>query len=222
MRHSPSLRRIRHYDPYASGMAATTQRIQRAPRLSADERRGIVLDTATRLFTTHGVHAVGMDRLIAETGLGKMSVYRVFATKEDLVGAYLDRLAVHILQSIDRDIEDATKPRAALHAIVDGIEEHLRSPDFRGCPFGNAAAEYHDHDHPARRVAREYRLGLLDRLDRTARGIDQDNGPRLARQLAVLIDGAYLSTAHLGLDGPGFEGVSLARQLIEDACHDSA
>lgn len=198
-------------------MAATRQGVRRAPRLSVDERRDIVLDTATRLFSTQGVHAVGMDRLIAETGLGKMSVYRVFATKDDLVGAYLDRLAEHILQLVDRDIDDAEHPRAALHAVLDGIEAHLRAPDFRGCPFGNAAAEYDDHDHPARRIAWEYRQGLLERLERTARRIDPDNGLRLARQLAVLIDGAYLSTAHLGPEGPGSEGVNLARQLIEAA-----
>ena len=198
-----------------------TQQGPRAPRLSTDERRGIVLETATRLFAAHGVHAVGMDRLIAETGLGKMSVYRVFATKDELVGAYLDRHATNILRLIDRDIDDIDDPRAALHAILDGVELDLRRPDFRGCAFGNAAAEYDDHDHPARRVAREYRRELLDRLDRTARRIDVDGGPRLARQLAVLIDGAYLSTAHLGPDGPSAEGVTLARQLIDAACHDA-
>lgn len=187
-----------------------------ARRLSVDERRHIVLDVATRLFTSHGVHAVGMDRLIAETGLGKMSVYRVFATKDELVGAYLDRLAEQILEMVDRDIENAEHPRAALHAILDGVEHDLRRSDFRGCPFGNAAGEYDDRDHPARRVAQEYRAALLDPLDRTARRIDPVQGPRLARQLAVLVDGAYLSTAHLGPDGPGSEGVALARQLIED------
>lgn len=192
----------------------------RAPRLSTDERRSIVLDTATHLFTAHGVHAVGMDRLIAETGLSKMSVYRVFATKDELVGAYLDRHAKNILRLIDREIDDVADPRAALHAILDGVKHDLRRPDFRGCPFGNAAAEYDDDDHPARRVAREYRRELLDRLDRTARRIDVDAGPKLARQLAVLIDGAYLSTAHLGPDGPGSEGMTLARRLIDGACPD--
>jgi AcrR family transcriptional regulator len=198
-------------------MGATGQGSGRARRLPNDERRRIVLDTATRLFTAHGVHAVGMDRLIAASGLGKMSVYRVFATKDELVGAYLDRLAEHILALIDRDIATAEDPRAALHAILDAIEHDLRRSDFRGCPFGNAAAEYDDRNHPARRVARQYRHALLDRLDHTARLIDPDQGHQLARQLAVLIDGAYLSTAHLGPDGPGAEGIALARRLIADA-----
>ncbi len=196
-------------------MTASRQGSGRAARLSGDERRALVLDAATRLFTSHGVHAVGMDRVIAETGLGKMSVYRVFATKDELIGAYLDRLAEQILTMIDRDIESAEHPRAALHAILDGVEHDLGRSDFRGCPFANAAGEYDDRDHPARRVAREYRAALLDRLDLTARGIDPVRGAVLARQLAVLIDGAYLSTAHLGPDGPGADGIALARALVD-------
>ena len=185
------------------------------PRRSADVRRRIVLDTATQLFTAHGVHAVGMDRLIAECGLGKMSVYRLYPTKDDLVGAYLSRLAEHVLGLIDEAIAQADDPRAALHAILDGITSDLHRPGFRGCPFGNAAGEYHDHQHPARQIARDYRRRLLERLDTTARDLDPVHGPTLARQLAVLIDGTYLNTAHLGPDGPTAEGLALARQLID-------
>jgi len=197
-------------------MVASGQGPSRAPRLTVAERRRIVLDTATRLFTQHGVHAVGMDRLIAETGLSKMSVYRVFATKDDLVGAYLDQLRTRIFELIDRDIDNADDPRVALHSILSAIEDDVRRPDFRGCPFGNAAAEYDEHEHPARRIAQEYRQGLLDRLQRLASELDPDEGRRLARQLAVIIDGAYLSAAHLGAGGPASEGVALARRLIDE------
>ncbi len=199
-------------------MSSTRQGPSRATRLSAEERRRIVLDTATRLFTTHGVHAVGMDRLIAESGLSKMSVYRVFATKDELVGAYLERLAREILGHMDRDTERAADPRASLHSIIDAIERDLRRPGFRGCPFGNAAAEYDDRDHPARQVARRYRQSLLARLENLARGAnpdDPDHATRVARRLAVLIDGAYLSSAHLGPDGPGADALALARELID-------
>ncbi len=174
-----------------------------------------MLDAATRLFTTHGVHAVGMDRLIAETGLGKMSVYRVFATKDELVGAYLSRLAGTILGYVDHDIATAPHPRAALHAILDSIAADLRRSDFRGCPFGNAAAEYDDRDHPARRAARDYRAALLGRLEDVACEIDPVESPRLARRIAALIDGAYLSAAHLGPDGPGAEAIALAHDLVD-------
>src|SRR6476661_5329983 len=126
-------------DPVTPALQGTRQ-----PRRSPQERQQIVLDTAARLFTTHGVHAVGMDRLIAESGLGKMSVYRLFATKDDLVGAYLTRLAQEILALIDVALREADDPRTALHAVLDGVETDLHRPGFRGCPFGNAAGEFDD------------------------------------------------------------------------------
>lgn len=184
-------------------------------RLSREQRQQIVLETATRLFGAHGVHAVGMDGLIAQTGLAKMSVYRLYPTKDDLVGAYLTRLASDIMALIDEAIEAAEGPRQALHALLDAIEADLHRPGFRGCPFGNAAGEYDDAAHPARQVARDYRLQLLGRLETTARRLDPDRGPLVARRLAVLIDGAYLSAANLGPDGPAADGLALARQLID-------
>lgn len=158
-----------------------------------------------------------MDSLIAETGLAKMSVYRLYPTKDDLVGAYLTRLAADILTLIDEAIAAAESPRQALHTVLDAIEADLRRPGFRGCPFGNAAAEYDEPAHPAREVARDYRLHLLERLDATARRLDPAAGALLARRLAVLIDGAYLNAANLGPDGPASDGLGLARLLI-DTC----
>lgn len=187
----------------------------RRQRSDPEARTSLVLDTATRLFTAHGVHAVGMDRLIAETGLAKMSVYRLYPTKDELVGAYLERLAKQIFGYIDADIERfADRPAGALLAILDAIEADLRRSDFRGCSFGNAASEFDQSHHPAREVARTYRTRLLDRLIAVSSQVDPEAGTSLGRRLAVLIDGAYLSAAHLGWDGPASEGLALARELI--------
>lgn len=188
---------------------------QRRRRSSADERSAAILATARRLFSAHGIHAVGMDRLIAETGLGKMSVYRVFPTKDDLVGAYLEQLADEIMAAIDGDIQRSHgDPRVALHAILDAIECDLRRDGFRGCPFGNAAGEFEGADHPARLMASSYRARLLERLTGLAVELDPDGGRLLGRRLAVLVDGAYLSAAHLGWQGPASEGIAMARELV--------
>ncbi|MGN6607485.1 MAG: TetR/AcrR family transcriptional regulator [Jatrophihabitans sp.] len=184
----------------------------RQPRRTADERRALVLDTAERLFRARGVHAVGMDELIAAAGLAKMSVYRLFPTKDALVGAYLTRLADGILALIDADATTAADPRDALVAMLDAIAADLRRPDFRGCPFGNAAAEFEDAAHPARTVARDYRRGLRTRLGEL---VARAGGPvTVADQLAVIVDGAYLNAAHLGPDGPAAAGLDLARALV--------
>lgn len=189
-------------------------------RLDRAERERRVLDTAAHLFYARGVHAVGMDELVTETGLGKATVYRLFPTKNVLVGAYLDRLAREILAEIDAHGNPPADAAAALRSILEAVEVDIRRPGFRGCPFNNAGVEYGDPEHPARVAARQYRTELHERLLRLARRLLSSNASaaeRLASQLAVLIDGAYTSAAHLGPSGPAASGLDLARQLVEDA-----
>ena len=178
-----------------------------AVRRSVAEREAIVLDTAARLFYARGVHAVGMDELVRETGLGKATVYRLFPTKDALVGAYLQRLAGEVLGMIDRQTGAAPDAAAALHGLLDAVAADLARPEFRGCAFHNAGAEYGDPAHPARVAAREYRAALLGRLAALA--------PSRAGRLAALIDGAYTSAAHLGPGGPAADGLALAHELVD-------
>jgi AcrR family transcriptional regulator len=179
------------------------------------QREALVLDTAARLFYARGVHEVGMDELVQATGLGKATVYRLYPGKDDLVAAYLSRLAGTILAAIDAEItRHHGHPAAALLAILDAIEADLRRPGFRGCAFNNASIEYDDPAHPARAQARGYREALRDRLTGLAARLGPSAGRGLGGQLAVLVDGAYTSAAHLGPDGPAADGLRLARPLI--------
>lgn len=186
-------------------------------RLTRTERETLVLDVAADLFYARGVHEVGMDELIGATGLGKATVYRLFATKDILIGAYLQRLADEIFTLIDAHAgEESVHPGAALSAVIDAVEADVRRPGFRGCPFNNASIEYQDPEHPARQQARRYRQGLLQRLTSSAGRLSTTNGVALAQQLAVLIDGIYTNAAHLGAAGPAEDGLRLARQLVID------
>jgi AcrR family transcriptional regulator len=200
----------------------------RAPRLSRQERETRVLDTAARLFYARGVHEVGMDELVQATGLGKATVYRLYPAKDALVAAYLRRLAATINAAIEVEITDHEgDPGGALLAILDAIEADLRRPGFRGCPFNNASIEFDDPDHPARVEARVYREQLhhtfrllatqltRGRAHGRSRERDSGDGEFLGSQLAVLVDGAYTSAAHLGPDGPAAAGLGLARHLVE-------
>jgi AcrR family transcriptional regulator len=160
-----------------------------------------------------------MDELVQATGLGKATVYRLFATKDDLIGAYLERTSSSILGLIDADIErHGDDPRAALRAIFKAIDDDVRRPGFRGCAFNNASIEFADPDHPARIAARDYRVALHARLRLLARQIAKGRkGETLASQLALVIDGMYTNAAHLGAGGPAASGRALAKALIDDA-----
>ncbi|WP_433304446.1 TetR/AcrR family transcriptional regulator [Actinoplanes sp. CA-030573] len=185
-------------------------------RLSREERSRRILDTAERLFYPRGVHEVGMDELVRETGLGKATVYRLYPTKDVLVAAYLRRMADRILAEIDGQAAGAD-PRAALRAVLDAIETDVRRDGFRGCAFNNASIEFQDPDHPARVEARRYRNELARRLvELSVAAAGPERGAAAGHQLAVLVDGVYTNAAHLGPAGPAAAGLDLARRLVAD------
>jgi AcrR family transcriptional regulator len=187
-------------------------------RRSRAERQAIVLDTAERLFAGRSSRSVGMDELVRETGLGKMTVYRLFKSKDDLVGAYLARKAATLLAFMDAELVRLEgDPRAALLSVVDAVERDVTRTGFRGCPFNNVSSEYDDPQHPARSAAADYKFELYGRLERLAEEIVPGAGEDLAAQLHLIIDGMYLSGGLLGPDGPASHGRQLAERLIEIA-----
>ncbi|WP_436785810.1 TetR/AcrR family transcriptional regulator [Yinghuangia sp. YIM S10712] len=118
-----------------------------------------VLDTATTLFYAEGVHAVGIDRIIAEAGVAKATFYHHFPAKDDLVHAYLaeqyaiQRQAVEELRATSADLS----PRDLLVRIFTGMVDIGGRQGFRGCAFINAAAEFPDAAHPVRDAVAQHR-----------------------------------------------------------------
>jgi AcrR family transcriptional regulator len=191
-------------------------------RRSRAERQAIVLDTAERLFAGRSSRSVGMDELVRETGLGKMTVYRLFKSKDDLVGAYLARKAATVLSFIDAELARLDgDPRAALLSVVDAVERDVTRTGFRGCPFTNVSSEYDDPQHPARSAAADYKFELHLRLERLADELVPGGGEDLAAQIHLIIDGMYLSGGLLGPDGPASHGRALAERLVEVALTDA-
>jgi AcrR family transcriptional regulator len=184
-------------------------------RRSRAERQAIVLDTAERLFAGRSSRSVGMDELVRETGLGKMTVYRLFKSKDDLVGAYLSRKAATVLAFIDAELVRLEgDPKAALLSVVEAVERDVTRTGFRGCPFNNVSSEYDDPQHPARSAAADYKFELYSRLERLSDEIVPGHGEDLAAQIHLIIDGMYLSGGLLGPDGPAAHGRKLAERLI--------
>lgn len=154
-----------------------------------------VLETASRLFHREGVRAVGVDRIAAEARVGKMTLYRHFATKDDLVVAVLEGRDGPARAALAQAMEHAGgggDPAARLLAPFAMLEPWFASPGFRGCPFMNAALELHDPQHPARAVAARHKAATRDAFARAALDAGHDEGEAqvLADQLALLFDGA--------------------------------
>lgn len=174
----------------------TDTRVRQRARPSAAKER--VLDTADRLFVAHGVRAVGVDRIVAEARVSRVTFYRHFPAKEDLVEAYLrrradaGRAAVAALRAATPD-----DPRAVLDAMARGVGDDCAVDGFRGCEFVNAAAEFSDASAAARRVAVEHRAWVVDV---TAELLEELGHPRpreLSEILLMLRTGAFFAA---GLD----------------------
>lgn len=116
-----------------------------------------MLETATALFYAEGIHAVGVDRIIADAGVAKATFYHHFPAKDELVRAYLEQEYQRQRTALEAVRKDEPGARQALLGIFDLLSSNAVNPRFRGCPFTNAAAEYPDPTHPVRRTIADYR-----------------------------------------------------------------
>ena len=168
--------------------------------MAATSARRRILDEAADLFYRQGVRAVGVDTIIARSGVAKMSLYRHFASKDDLIVAYLEERRRAVFAWWDEalgpadagaDAEITVDPRARLVGLLAAAVERSRRPDFRGCPFLNAGAELPDDRHPARAVIAAYRAEARDRLVALGRNLGACRPGDLATQLLALLDGIF-------------------------------
>ncbi len=160
----------------------------------ASPARRRLLDTATRLFYEDGIHAVGIDRIIAEAGVAKATFYNHFPAKDDLVVAYLeeiDRLGREAVTALPKQ-----SPRKMISAIMERIGEAVVAGGWRGCPFLNAAAEYPDRASRVRQTIDARRVWYRDSLENLL-AEDGDPAPSVTASLLVALSDGLLESAYL-------------------------
>lgn len=163
------------------------------------EARERLLATASRIFYADGIHAVGVDRVIAEAGVTRATFYRHFPSKEDLVVAYLEREDAALRGMFSAAAEHIDDPRAMLEAIIDGIAADIEHGHTRGCPFINASAEYPDPESAVRRTVRAHRDWFAGTLAAALAAAGRTDAEDRARGLVLLRDAALVGGY---LDGP--------------------
>lgn len=159
---------------------------------SGPATRERILQTANEMFYAHGIRGTSADRIIAQVGITKVTFYRHFPTKSDLVVAYLLQQAAgeRAWFSSMRQVDD---PAGSLQAIAEGVGTASCSPGFRGCAFINAAAEFSDPQDPVRAVINEHRQWMLDEFASIAAEAEVTDADLTAQQLMILRDGAMVN-----------------------------
>lgn len=167
-------------------------------RAVAVEKRGHIVETAYRLFKRDGFHATGIDRIIAEAGVAKMTMYRHFPSKDGLIVAVLDWRADRFKRQLDQLAEAPGTPQEKIAAVFDWHERWFDSPDFHGCLFQHALAEFGEPNHAVFEVAMRQKRDLRDRMrDILAQCTPEDRAAHAATALFMLIEGATV-LAHMG------------------------
>ena len=142
-----------------------TIRDRARPRASGSSR------SARGLFYERGIRAVGVEAVVEDAGVTKMSLYRHFASKDELVVACLGEREAAFWAWFDGKLaEHPGDPRAQILALFRDLAERATAPGFRGCPMTNAAIEFPEPDHPGRQVAETHKSELRARLRELAPG----------------------------------------------------
>ena len=156
------------------------------------EARTRLLASASRLFYTEGLHSVGIDRVIADAGVTRATLYRHFPSKDDLLVAYLTEAdnTIRAQVAAARTASAGRSPADAVRAVAGTIADGISSPGFRGCAFLNAAAEYPDPAHPVHQAVLAHRQWFLETVTDLLAGTGETAPEPAARHFVMLRDGA--------------------------------
>ena len=169
------------------------------------------------MFYEEGIRAVGVDTLVERAGVAKMSLYKNFGSKDELVAAYLRARDERWRAWFEDAVESrADSPKGKLLAVFDAYDEWMERESPRGCAFINAFAEISDPAHPAREVVREQKGWMLRYLTGLASDAGAEGPEGLAERLFVLIEGASVADAMRSVTGSMRKAREVAAVLVAD------
>ena len=179
--------------------------------------RDQVFRTAAKLFYQNGYRAVGVDTIAAESGIGKMTLYRHYPSKDDLITAYLKDSNELFWNNFEALTKDATSAREKLLAFFESLQGYVKTPACYGCPFLNVATEYPETDYPGHQAAIEHKQSVRARFRQLAKEAGAKKPDILADQLFLLMDGAYMAARMFGAKNPAAHLAEAAQVLIDSA-----
>jgi AcrR family transcriptional regulator len=198
-------------------MAATDSPRSRRSSKVGDARERL-LDAAYELFSRRGVQAVGIDAIIERSGVARQTMYRHFASKQDLVLAFLERREE--LWTRGWLQEEVTRresnPRDQLLAVFDVFDQWFHAPEFEGCSFINVMLEHPDPVHPLHRAASAYLAGIRHFIEDLARSAGVRDADGFARQFHILMKGSIVAAGE-GDREAAMRARAIAALLLSDA-----
>jgi AcrR family transcriptional regulator len=170
-----------------------------------------ILETADRLFYDEGIRAVGIDRLISVSSVTKATFYKHYGSKDRLIVEYVAYRHLQVTEAIDAAAQKTDDPQTLLRDIAAIQARFIASPNFRGCPFLNAATEFTDQNHAVRRAVEQHREWLYGLLESLLRSVGHPLPGDAADDLMLAHDGAMAG---------GYAGDSIAASAALQRMYD--
>ncbi len=183
---------------------------------TSSPKRDHLMATAWRLFYRDGFRAVGIDLILAEAGVAKMTLYNHFSSKEELIVALLEKRDRELRAAMAATVEAAGKsPTQRLLAAFDWLEGWFGSPDFNGCVFIRALSEYPEATHAIHRTAWNHKVAVKEMLAQLCAAAGASNPAGLAETLSLLIDGAIVAAHGTRATGSARSARATAATLLK-------
>ncbi|MEN8514378.1 TetR/AcrR family transcriptional regulator [Burkholderia sp. RS02] len=179
-------------------------------------KRQLVVDKATELFSKHGFHPVGVDWIIDDSRVARMTLYRHFPSKDELIREVLVQRYDLIVGSIDAQLQHVTDPIERVKTIFDWYEAWFNTPAFAGCLFERALAEFGTAYAPISDVAIRYRRKMVEWIaELLAALVSPETAQRLAAVYMMLLDGATVEARAFNDSASAGRAWQAAKALLE-------
>jgi AcrR family transcriptional regulator len=175
-----------------------------------------LLEAACQLFYTQGIRGTSVDAILDRAGVARQSLYQHFESKDGLVAAFLDLRDERWCGWMNDFVEAASDdPLERVYAIYDFLDDWFSQPDFSGCAFINTAAEYSNPEHPFHVLASRHKARVRSDIERLCKDAQVPDHKTLARQLALLMEGAIVTEQVTPGSNAAAEAKSIARILVQ-------
>jgi AcrR family transcriptional regulator len=175
-------------------------------------KRDHLVSVAQRLFCARGFHAVSVDDVLQEAGVARMTLYKNFDSKEELILATLEQEDKHFRQWLVSFVETRSqRPAQRIGNLFAGLEQRFRAEGYYGCAFIRASIEFPDINHPVHALARAHKEMIRSYLRGLASQVNADQPAQLAEQIYLLFEGAIVAAQLHGDPWPA----ACAKQAVE-------
>lgn len=184
----------------------------------AGSKRDLVMDCAKRLFAAEGFHATGIDRIVDQAGVAKMTLYNNFGSKDQLIADVIDRASEGLIATMRGWASASDDPFFQIMLLFDGLGAMFENPDQCGCLIQAAAAEFSDPDTVVGQSIRRHHARVNGLLTELTSATECDAPESLASQIALLLAGTQCAARVQRCRAPAEEGKRAAAVLLEHAC----